>query len=95
MTHLILSVLGSTLVTSAVLAAVLWLARNWLLAWLKASIEHEFDQKIERLRSELRRSDEELRDVRTTALQALAAKETARETRRTEGIEAVWGARSS
>jgi hypothetical protein len=88
----ILSVLAGGTLAGVLLAAAGWLARNWILTRLKASVQHEFDQKLEQLRSDLRRSEDALRDVRSTGLQALAAKETARDARRIEGIEAVWQA---
>jgi hypothetical protein len=89
---MVLAWLGSSLVVAAGLAAVLWLARNWIITRLTASVEHEFEQKIERLRSELRVSEDALRDVRTTALRALTEKETARDKRRIDGIDAIWEA---
>jgi hypothetical protein len=92
MEQMIYTWLGSSLVTTLGLAAAAWLARNWIITRLKAGVEHEINQKIERLRSELRRSEDALRDVRSTALHALAAKESARDKRRIEGIEAIWGA---
>jgi hypothetical protein len=92
MEQMIYTWLGSSLVTTLGLAAAAWLARNWIIARLKTSVEHEFNQKLERLRSELRTSEDALRDVRSTALHALAAKETARDKRRIEGIETIWGA---
>lgn len=85
----ILSVLAGGTLAGVLLLALGWLAKNWLLTRLKAAVQYEFDQKLERLRSDLRRGEDALRDVRTTALTALAAKETARDTRRIEGIEAV------
>ena len=88
----ILSVLAGGTLAGVLLAAAAWLARNWILTRLKASVQHEFNQKIERVRSDLRKGEDALRDVRTTALSALAAKETTRDMRRIEGIEAIWRA---
>lgn len=53
---LILNVISSAVVSGALAGVIVWLSREWISARLKASIQHEYDQKLEahkaRLKSE-------------------------------------------
>jgi hypothetical protein len=57
-----LTSLSIPILTSAtVTGLVLWIAKSWLSARIKKSIENDFDSKLEQLRSELRIKEEELK----------------------------------
>lgn len=43
------------------IATLGWLARNLILTRLKATVQHEFDGKLEALRTDLRKSEESFR----------------------------------
>lgn len=44
--------------TTSLLAIALWLARKLIITRLSHSVQHEFDVKIEAIRSEMRRKEE-------------------------------------
>lgn len=84
--------------TTALLAAALWLARNMILARLSSSVQHEFDVRIENLRSdmrkkeeefaaELRRRDETIAAVRAAGLDALSDSRSVLSKRRVEAVD--------
>lgn len=92
-----------SLATAGVLSAVAWLSREWIGARLTKSIQHEFDQKLEQLRADLRESEEKLKArirekegeiaaLRSGALTALASRHAALDKRRLEAIDQIWGA---
>ena len=49
-----ISVLPSVAASSALTGIVVWLSREWISARLKASIQHEYDQKLESLKAQLK-----------------------------------------
>jgi len=87
--------------TSAFLAAMTWLLRSLILTRLKASVQFEFDGKVETLRTELRKSEETLKAdlrakeseivmLRSGALSALANRQAVLDKRRIEAIDQLW-----
>lgn len=52
MPDFIRSVLTSVVASGLLTAALIWLSREWLSVRLKASIQHEYDQKLERLKAQ-------------------------------------------
>ena len=92
-----------SLTTAGMLSAVAWLAREWIGARLTKTIQHEFDRKLEKLRSDLRESEEKLKArirekegeiaaLRSGALSALASRHAALDKRRLEAIDQIWSA---
>jgi hypothetical protein len=90
-----------TLSTAALFAVVLWLSRNWLIARLKSSIKFEYDTRLEDLRAELkrkesklenqiRRREQDINDVRQTAIAALQNRESAVGERRFAAVDQLW-----
>lgn len=60
----------STVSTAALLGLVAFLARNLILTRLKASVQHEFDRKLETLRADLHKSEESFKaDLRAKETQ--------------------------
>ncbi|WP_374363488.1 hypothetical protein [Pseudoduganella danionis] len=89
--------------TAGVLSAVAWFSREWIGARLTRSIQHEFDRKLEQLRSELRNSEEQLKArireregeisaLRSGALTALASRHAALDKRKLEAVDQIWAA---
>lgn len=91
----------STLSTATLLGIVAWLSRHLILTRLKASVEHEFDTKLETLRGYLRKSEEsfkadlrskqdQIETLRSGALSALTTRQATLDKRRLEAVEQVW-----
>jgi len=91
----------STGFTTTLLGLAAFLARNLILARLKASVEHEFNAKLEALRTDLRKSEEsfkadlraketQIEVLRSGALSGLASRQAALDKRRLEAIEQLW-----
>lgn len=92
-----------SLTTTAIFGVVLWLCRNLIATRLSKSVQHEFDTKLESLRSELREKEELLKaDLRSkeadiTALRggvmtAMANRQVALDNRRLEAVDQLWSA---
>jgi len=92
--------------TTALLGIVLWLLRSVISTRLKASVQHEFDQKLESMRAALRASEEALKAdlrekeaqiaaLRSGAISALASRQAALDRRRIEAVDQLWSAVTS
>ena len=91
----------STLVTTALLSLLLFFSKNLILTRLKASVEHEFDAKLERVRADLRKSEEvfkadlrakeiQIEVLRSGALSGMASRQSLVDQRRLEAVEQLW-----
>jgi hypothetical protein len=89
--------------TSALLVGVLWLFRHLISTRLTKSVQHEFDHKLEELRTTLRNSEEsfkaDLRSkeaeiilLRSSAISGLSSRQAALDKRRIEAVEQLWAA---
>lgn len=87
--------------TTTIVGAIAWLLRELIGNRLTKSVQHEFDQKIERVRSDLRRSEEllkaqlkdrevEIAALRSGALTTLASRQAALDKRRLEAVDQLW-----
>jgi hypothetical protein len=94
------------LTTTGLFAAALWLARETISARLTRSIQHEFDKKIENVRSDFRATEERLKAqlrekeaeisaLRGGALSALASRQASLDKRRLEAVDQLWVAFNS
>jgi hypothetical protein len=90
------------LTTTGLFAAALWLGRQLISTRLTKSVEHEFNQKIEsmradmrasveRLKAQLREKEAEISALRSGALSALASRQAAFDKRRLEAVDQIWG----
>lgn len=79
----------------------LWLLRKVITTRLTRSVQHEFDQKLEKLRTELRNSEESFKadlrlkedqilTLRSGAMSALASRQAALDNRRLEAVDQIW-----
>lgn len=84
--------------TTTLLAVALWLARKLIITRLSNSVQHEFNVRIEGIRSEMRRKEEEFRAelrnrddaiaaVRAAGLDALSANRVVLSKRRVEAVD--------
>jgi hypothetical protein len=91
----------STVSTATLLSILAWHARHLILTRLKASVQHEFDEKLENLRTDLRKSEEsfkadlrskevQIEALRSGALSVLASRQAALDKRRLEAVEQLW-----
>lgn len=84
-----------------IVRCALWLGRNVISTRLTKSVEHEFNTKLESVRSQMRESEERLKAelraketeiaaLRSGALTALASRQMAIDKRRLEAIDQLW-----
>ncbi len=89
------------LTTTSLFAAAVWLGRNVISTRLTKSVEHEFNTKLESIRTKMRESEERLKTelraketeiaaLRSGALTALASRQIALDKRRLEAIDQLW-----
>ena len=70
----VITILSSSAIATALSGVVVFLARNWISERLKASIQHEYDQKLETHKAQLK-SQTEAEIVRLKAQLEIAAAE--------------------
>jgi len=89
--------------TTSLLGITIWLGRNLILTRLQKAVETEFDQKLESIRSELRKSEErwkaelrikesEIIGLRGSLMSAMTTRQIALEKKKLEAAELVWSA---
>jgi len=87
--------------TTLLLSGVLWLLRSVISTRLRASVQHEFDQKLEAMRATLRTSEEafkadlrakeaQIATLRNGAISGLASRQAALDKRRIEAVDQLW-----
>jgi hypothetical protein len=92
-----------TLAVNAVIAFSLFLGRNWLKARIERGVQYRFDEKLERLRSELRSSEEsfrkalqerevEISTLRENVLSGASNRRAMLDRRRFDAAERIWKA---
>ncbi len=92
-----------SLFLTALFAATLWFTRKTIATYFTRGIEHEFEKKLEKLRSELRVRENELRAeiqageneiaaLRSGALTGIASRQAALDQRRLRAAEEIWAA---
>ncbi len=97
----VLTTLTSTTASTVLIGILAWLGRNLIEIRLKASIEHDFNQKLEEIRTDFRKSEESFKaDLRakesqiaalqTGALSGMVSRQVALDKRRLEAIDQLW-----
>lgn len=69
---------------------VAYLLKNWILVRLTKSIQHEYDTKLADINSELRKTENEIGDVRKAAISNAMISQGAIDKRRLEAIDHIW-----
>lgn len=77
---------------TSLLACVLWLLRSVISTRLSASVKHEFDQKVETLKADLRTKETQIEALRAGALSALASRQAALDARCIQAVDQLWSA---
>lgn len=85
-----LEVLLSSVGSAALLTAVLWLGRTWISERLIASIRLETEQELAKLKSELDRASQRIRDLASAGTSANAQVEAALLEHRINAVNKVW-----
>src|SRR5690242_16668687 len=81
-----------TLSVTGSLAILVWLCRGPISSALTKGVEYKLNQKIERLRADLRAKESEMQALRSGALSALASRQIAVDRRRLEAVDQIWSA---
>lgn len=90
-----------SITTTSLFATTLWLARNLIASRLTKSVEHEFNEKLEKVRAEYRQQEERLRSdlqtraaeieaLRAGALSAMSGRQAVIDKRRLEAVDQLW-----
>lgn len=90
-----------SLTTTSLFAAALWLSRKLIATRLTASVEHEFNSRLEDLRAnfrereeqfkaELRSRQEEIAALRSGAITAMTSRQVALDQRRLQAVDQLW-----
>ncbi|MDQ0074511.1 hypothetical protein J2W34_006335 [Variovorax boronicumulans] len=80
---------------AALLTAAAALGKAVILTRLTASVKHEFDERLERFRSDLKDKESELQMLRNHALSGLKDRQSALQAKQFEAIDQLWAAWSS
>ena len=102
MDALVLNILASAGVSGALVSLLIWFSKEWISMRLKISIQHEYDQKLESLKSQLKaQSDVALVELRAAIEQqanllagahsSFAEGQKAAMERKLQAIETLWG----
>ena len=102
MDALALSILASAGVSGALVSLLIWFSKEWISTRLKISIQHEYDQKLESLKSQLKaQSDVALVELRAAIEQqanllagahsSFAEGQKAAMERKLQAIDTLWG----
>ncbi len=89
--------------TTAVFALIIWLLRNVLLTRLTNAVSHEYNKKLEKLKTDLRKNEEifkaeiktkesQIEALRSGALTAVSNRQSQIFTKQLEAIEKLWDA---
>jgi hypothetical protein len=87
--------------TTALLSLIIWLSRNLIITRLTNSVRHEYDEKLESIKAELRKNEQEFKAelkiketqidaLRSGALSGLSNRQNAIFVKQVEAIENVW-----
>jgi hypothetical protein len=98
----IISILSAAAVSSVFVGILIWLTREWISARLKGSIQHEYDQKLEAYKAQLKAENEvAILDLKTTIEREAALHAAARASfsegqkaameRKLSAVDRLWG----
>jgi len=80
----------TALSTTAFISLVLWLGRNVLITRLKASVQHEFDRKLEMLSAEIKEKSNQIDSLRRAALSGVQHRQAVLYDRKLKATEDLW-----
>lgn len=77
---------------NVLLVVAFFVGKSWIKASVERSVQHKFDDRIERIKSDLRAREADIASLRDGALSGRAHRQTLLEKRRIEAVERVWAA---
>lgn len=80
------------LTTTSLFGTALWLARATIMTRLKNSVKHEFDTKLEVVRSELKSKEAQIEALRSGAMSGLMTRQGTLYQRKLQAIDQIWSA---
>ena len=78
------------LTSTGLFAGALWIGRELISTRLTNTVKHEFDKKLELLRSDLKFKDEQIASLRSAAMSGLMNRQGILFQRKLEAIDQVW-----
>jgi hypothetical protein len=76
--------------TTSILGGLLWLGRSLIITRLKNSVKHEFDGKLEVIRSELKSKEAQIESLRSGAMSGLITRQGVLYQRKIQAIDQIW-----
>ena len=103
MTDFILSVVSSATVSGLLTAALVFLSKSWISQRIKSSIEHEYAEKLESFKAQLKAEHDTALEklkasnaqnlaIQSAATASLTATHTAAHEKKLQALEAYWHA---
>ncbi|MDO8341651.1 MAG: hypothetical protein Q7T48_00465 [Cellvibrio sp.] len=81
--------------TTSLLALALWLTKSAILERLKGAVQHEFNEKLEKVKTELREKENQITALRAGALSGASHRQVALYERKLKAAEKLWSAVNS
>lgn len=79
-----------SLTTTGLTAVVVFLCRNLILNRLKNAVEHEYDSKLAKIKSDLDHKQKEIESIRSGTLNNISERQKALYSRQLKAVEGVW-----
>lgn len=76
--------------TSLIWFVCIWVFRNFIGEYFNKKMQNKFDEKLEKIRSELRHDENKIGDIRKTILNNISSKSEAIWTRKIKAIDNLW-----
>jgi hypothetical protein len=76
--------------TTTLFALVLWLSKNMVITRLTNAVKHEYDEKIENLRADLKARDSQVEALRSGALSGISNRHAALYNHQVKAIQELW-----
>lgn len=76
--------------TTSAFGGLLWLGRSLIITRLKNSVRHEFDGKLEVIRSELKSKEAQIESLRSGAMSGLITRQGALYQRKIQAVDQIW-----
>jgi hypothetical protein len=80
-----------TLLSASLVTLALWLCRNLILTRLSNAVKHEYDEKLEHVKTKLMARQSEIEALRTFALSGATARQIELCQRQVAAVEQLWG----
>lgn len=78
------------LTTTSLFGGLLWLGKSLIITRLKKSVKHEFDGKLEIIRSELKSKEAQIESLRSGAMSGLITRQGTLYQRKIQAIDQIW-----